>query len=105
MEHVQTLIFCDMMLLGQYEHDGDKYLVLWIDFDERDFYHVFPVDDVTLSLYLEGRVPLLDLLECAPVIYRTDSPETLFEGQHDIVCFSAIPENEKPTADSFFERI
>lgn len=105
MEHVQTLIWYDFMLLGQYEHEGEHYLVLWSDLLEgkTDVYHVIHVDDDTLRGYLSGTIPLLDVMQCAPVIYASSTPED--PSTWLIVHFDAIGPDNLPTADSFFDGV
>ncbi len=102
-KHVETLIYFDLPLLDQYEYNGKTMLVCWCDIsDDRltDYYFVFEVSPENLEAYLAKTMTLRQLIEVSPSLQRMtyDGSPATFEP----LTFADIPEDMRPTTDSFY---
>ena len=107
--YLSDLIWYDGPVLSLYQQNGKKYLVLWVDVlgefpDEDHIWYCIEVDADTLRSFYEKHGSLREVMECSPAIYEgrnsfmgDDAPDC------PLVPWGDIPEDRKPTPESFHD--
>ena len=104
---VDDLIYFDGPLLSTYKkEDGSLFLILWVDNTDTDNrWCVIPVEDETLTSFLDKEITLRDVInKTENVIFKDLYSEgnELLERQVKKVLVKDIPEEYMPTNESYF---
>jgi len=116
--HVESLIWYNGELLGQYILDGEHWLVAWINgktlpahYWDRHIY--YSVSDEHLKQLLAGKMTLRDTMEKSREMWSEESQWEKLPNGHGVPdtnvdtwnpCkWADIPEDERPTDKSFLE--
>lgn len=104
---VDDLIYFDGPLLSTYKkEDGSLFLILWVDNTATDNrWCVIPVEDETLTSFLDKEITLRDVINKTENIIFKDlysEGNELLERQVKKVLVKDIPEEYMPTNESYF---
>lgn len=102
---VECLYYYDGPLLSHYrDAGGQDYIMMWTDIDEEfEYWFAVQITPEDLKAYFTDQITSLQVLERAAVIYDCKAPFISDEnsGTGKIIAFADIPQEQRPTADSW----